>query len=122
MKLSDFTLREITRKVANKMLSCLTTGREFSLSTFEIKELFEKNTCEYTGVKFKTVADATFERVNPFLDYVPGNVVLVSLIANTKKGLLDNFIKAQEIPIEMRIKLLRKATYALEKQLKEGVK
>lgn len=110
----------ISQKIGAKLLSCLKDGKEFSVPLSELREMFDKGVCAYTGHKFLHHQHATFERVNPFLDYVPGNVVLVTQQANAQKGCLDNFIKQEHIPIEMRIKLLRKATYILEKQIKEG--
>lgn len=121
MTLNKSDLQIIASKVGAKMLSCFHSGKEFNLSSYEIKEMFEKGVCEYTGHRFNMVQSATFERINPFLGYVSGNVVLVTQAANAQKGCLDNFIKSQDIPIEMRIKLLRKASYVLEKQMKEGV-
>lgn len=110
---------QIAQKIGNKMLACLKDGKEFSVPLSELKTMFDEGVCHYTGHKFINLTAATFERVNPFLDYVAGNVVLVTTEANAQKGQLDCFIKNQHIPIEMRIKLLRKATYILEKQLKE---
>lgn len=120
LKKEDY--QQIAQKIGSKIHSCLKDGKEFSVPLSELKDMFNEGVCYYTGIKFLHYQHATFERINPFLDYVSGNVVLVTVDANAQKGCLDNFIKQGHIPVEMRIKLLRKATYILEKQLKEGVK
>lgn len=112
----------ISQKIGAKLLSCLKDGKEFSIPLSELRSMFDESVCAYTGHKFLHYTHATFERINPFLDYVSGNVVLVTQDANAQKGCLDNFIKQEHIPIEMRIKLLRKASYILEKKMKETVK
>lgn len=85
------------------------------MSLAELVELIGDGKCAYTGREFKSLQDITFERVNPKLGYVKGNVLLVNHDSNLQKGWLDNFMHKPFIPDAMKIKLLRKAIYQLEK-------
>lgn len=115
MKLTN---QQIASKVQGKMLSCLATNTEFSLPLSEIKELFQSEQCAYTGKRFADYNELSWERVNPKMGYVPGNVVLTTVEANSHKAQLDAFVKRDIIPDAMKIKLLRKAIYQLEEGLK----
>lgn len=81
----------------------------------DIIELLGNGLCAYTGSEFESLSDMTFERVNPKVGYVPGNVLIVNQKANMHKSQLDAFMHGVSIPSEMKIKLLRKALYQLEK-------
>lgn len=117
----NFSSSQIVSKVARKMQHYLDTGREFNIPLAEIKALFDEGRCAYTGVKFQSDQQCTFERINPKLGYVSGNVVLVTKEANAVKSSLDAFVKNTGIVSdEMKLKLLRKAVYAIEKELKHG--
>ena len=60
----------------------------------------------------------SMERVNPQIGYTPENTIAVTKAANAEKSRLDAFIKGEEIPLEMKIKLMHKAIYQMQKQLK----
>lgn len=116
----------------NKLNSCSNKGIEFKLTADEVFEILRAETCNYSGVKFSpfgridrnanggrmSATEVTLERVNPCIGYVPGNVVAVTNAANGQKSSLDQFVKEQNITDEMKVKLLRKAVYQLEKKLK----
>ena len=85
------------------------------MSMAELVELIGDGKCAYTGQEFEAIQDITFERVNPKLGYVSGNVLLVNRNSNQQKACLDAFIHREHIPDAMKIKLLRKAIYQLEK-------
>lgn len=112
----------IANGYVSKYNSSKSRGIEFLLSLDTFSELVETEICAYTGKTMKHEGGGgdrlTLERVNPFLGYIEGNVVAVTSAANTEKSKLDDFLKSNDIPIEMKIKLLRKATYILEKKLK----
>lgn len=94
------------------------SDKDFGLKKMSLSELVEllgDGKCAYTGEEFKSIQDITFERVNPKVGYVPGNVLLVNHDSNQQKAWLDNFVHKQFIPDAMKIKLLRKALYQLEK-------
>lgn len=116
-----FTTAEIVNKLQGKIASCKSKGVKFTVPLEELLPMFAEQVCKYTGVKFKHITHITFERINPFLDYVEGNVVLVTEPANAHKSLLDNFVKTSVIPDEMKIKLMRKAIYVLEKRIRGKV-
>lgn len=115
MKLCDISHAGRLKLIGRKVQSCEMHDKEFSLSLEELNDLFNGDVCPYSGREFKDWKEVTFERVNPFLAYVPGNVLLVSNDANNHKSLLDNFVKTRVITREMKIKLMRKAIYLLEK-------
>lgn len=92
--------------------------KDFTLKKMTLTELVEligDGKCAYTGKEFETLQDITFERVNPKLGYVSGNVLLVNRNSNQQKAQLDSFMHRTYIPDAMKIKLLRKALYQLEK-------
>lgn len=107
--------------MARKIDSCEERGIPFDLTVAEIRELLTVTHCQYTGIEFDPNVKGhswTLERVNSCEGYNPNNVVVVTDKANSHKSSLDQFVKTNIIPDEMKIKLLRKATYQLEKKLK----
>ena len=113
--LTDIPLHIIYHKISNKKKAA---GYKCELHQFNISDIIEMigdGNCQYTGKPFKNLEDITFERVNPYLGYVKGNVLTVSRAANGSKSGLDAFSKGNLIPTPMKIKLLRKALYILEK-------
>ena len=113
------TIKEL---FARKRNICNCKKVEFSINSFrEVTDVIGDGFCAYTGEAFKDWRHVTFERINPFVGYVPGNVVLVTMAANSHKSTLDAFVKGTVIPDEMKVKLLRKALYAMEKRLKANV-
>ena len=101
---------KIQSKKGNAKVKCTLTY--FSLA--DIIEMIGDGNCQYSGKGFKDLDDITFERINPKLGYVQGNVVMVNKDANTHKSTLDSFIHRDYIPDAMKIKLLRKALYQRE--------
>ncbi len=117
MNLLEVPFHLIQQKIMAKQVC--TKDKECALSSFTMSEIISMlgdGLCKYTGKEFLSLKDATFERVNPNVGYVPGNVVMVCQQANSRKSQLDAFVKAQGIGTEMKIKLLRKALYQLEKE------
>lgn len=107
--------------MTRKIDACEDRGISFDLTVSEIRELMAVTHCQYTGVEFDPNVKGqswTLERVNACDGYHPDNVVVVTDKANSHKSSLDQFVKMDIIPDEMKIKLLRKATYQLEKKLK----
>lgn len=110
IKPSEMTEQEIICKVGAKVYSCKKGKREieYELTFAQSIKLF-KNTevCYYTGQPFTDWNDITFERINPLLGYVKGNVVLVKSAANSFKGAtLDGFLFNNPIQIERSGELL----------------
>lgn len=103
--------------LSKKLHRCLHAGVEFSVPLLEVLEMAKSGKDSYTGQPIDTL-NSTFERINPKLGYISGNVCLISKEANTHKSLLDAFVKKDVIPNEMKIKLMRKAIYALEKEMR----
>lgn len=103
-----------------KMSNAQERNIPFRLTLLEMKELTEATHCAYTGEKFPLHGDdiRTLERINPKVGYEAGNCVMVTEQANKHKAKLDAFMHIDVIPAEMKLKLLRKAAYQLEKELK----
>lgn len=108
------------RYYAFKMNNAQERNIPFRLTLLEMKELTEATHCAYTGQKFPTTGEdiRTLERINPKEGYIPGNCVMVTEAANKHKAKLDAFMHLEVIPAEMKLKLLRKAVYQMEKELK----
>ncbi len=107
--LKDVPIHQITQKIVNKKAN---SGKSCQLHQFtfhQIMEMVGDGVCQYTGREFTSLENATFERVNPRVGYVAGNVVMVCKEANDSKAKLDAFIKEDVIPDAMKMKLLRKA-------------
>lgn len=119
--LVDVTINTIYRKLQTKTSN--RKGKDCELLQFSILDLLNAigdGNCQYTGKGFDSLDDISFERVNPKLGYVKGNVVMVNGIVNQTKGCLDSFVHNDVIPVPMKIKLMRKAIYQLEKELKQS--
>lgn len=119
--LTDVPLHQLIQKVSSKHNNAIINGKASELSNltgFKMLHLVGDGLCAYTGREFSTLSNATFERINPELGYVEGNVCIVTQEANAQKGQLDSFVKGPVIPDTMKIKLLRKALYQLEKKSK----
>lgn len=115
-----FSFEYIARRIAKKIQDCFYSNTEFNISALELKEMFSNNKCAYSGrtMSIDPAKDTlvTFERINPDLGYISGNTCLVCKRANQQKAMLDAFYKDDFIPLEMKIKLMRKALYQLEKK------
>lgn len=112
--LQDVPLCDLFHKIKNKA-----ANSGFSLHRWKMQDVIEmlgNGCCAYTGKEFTAIENATFERINPELGYVPGNVVMVTQLANSNKAGLDAFVKSTCIPNATKIKLMRKALYQLEKK------
>jgi len=113
----------ITSLYVAKSNSALARGIPFLLSFDDYKNIKSVTHCAYSGVMFDKKSDAhsmTIERIDPKKPYIASNCVAVTAAANNLKSNLDMFMHGRCIPNEMKIKLLRKAVYALEKELKNG--
>lgn len=98
-------------------------GLFFGLTFADYRDLMTRTHCAYTGRPFQPASEnssysLTLERVNPCEGYTPENTIAVTNIANQHKAKLDMFMKDEAIPEEMKLKLLRKAAYQLEKSIK----
>ena len=116
--LRDIPLCDLYHKIKQKASNC-----GFHMHRWKVQDVFDligNGCCAYTGKEFTAIDNATFERVNPELGYVPGNVLMVTQMANSCKSNLDAFVKNDAIPDAMKIKLMRKALYQLEKRGKHG--
>ena len=115
-----FSFEYTARRIAKKIQDCFYSNTEFNISALELKEMFSNNKCAYSGrtMSIDPTKDTlvTFERINPDLGYISGNTLLVCKRANQQKSMLDAFYKDDFIPLEMKIKLMRKALYQLEKK------
>lgn len=118
--LIDVPLHVLYQKINNKQGDGRKECRLKQFSVYDLLEMIGDGNCAYTKQPFKNLEDVTFERVNPNRGYVRGNVVMVSKDANSRKSSLDAFVKTNVIPTDTKIKLMRKALYQLEKELKQS--
>ena len=122
IKPSELSEIDIIQKVAAKIRDARHSQRKpFTLTFAQCKKLF-RNTevCFYTGLPFEDFSDITFERVDPTLGYVNGNVVLVKAAINDFKGKnLDPFFFNNQMDGEEVGKLLIRLGKAVTKRAKE---
>jgi hypothetical protein len=114
--LLDMPIHTFHQKMTSKKSSA---GNRCNLAAFSILDLLEMigdGNCQYSRKPFLDFNDATFERINPNKGYVKGNVLMVCQMANSHKANLDAFVKHKIIANDVKIKLLRKAIYQLEKE------
>lgn len=116
--LKDVPIHAIYNKISTKKGSAKVKCTLTYYSLSDILDMVGDGNCQYTGAEFKDLDDITFERINPKEGYVQGNVVMVSKSANNHKSRLDQFMHETTIPDAMKVKLLRKAIYQLEKGMK----
>lgn len=115
--LTDLTITQLYRKLQSKASKCVNgSAKILEFKVHEIIDMVGDGNCRYSGLPFDGIEDATFERINPNLDYVPGNVIMVKRQANCVKSGLDAFAKNKIIPLDVKIKLMRKALYQMEKE------
>lgn len=109
--------------LSSKFKNAYRAGTPFDLSFQRVKEIFEKGTCEFTGIPFIFDHDQyklTLERIDPRDGYYDHNVVGVTAEINTFKGeTLDMFMHTDLLTTEQKIKVLGKLQYRLNKTLKE---
>lgn len=101
-----------------KAKSCEERGLEWRITFEQFVKLMQVEKCAYTGTVFPKDHGRSIERINPKVGYTMENVVIVTAQANSHKAQLDQFIHGTAIPHEMKIKLMRKALYQLEKNSK----
>ncbi|AAQ81484.1 hypothetical protein 44RRORF166c [Aeromonas phage 44RR2.8t] len=98
-----------------KVTGCQERGLEWRITFPQFVELMHTESCAYTGTIFPKDSGRSIERVNPKEGYTMENVVIVTSRANSQKAQLDQFVHDNHIPTEMKIKLMRKAIYQMEK-------
>lgn len=101
-----------------KVKSCEERGLEWRITFQQFVELMKVEKCAYTGTVFPKDHGRSIERINPKVGYTMENVVIVTARANSQKAHLDQFVHEEHIPADMKVKLLRKAIYQLEKNTK----
>lgn len=117
----EFDLR-IARSYNSKNDDARSRNLQFALTLSDWTSLMSQPTCLYSGKVFSSRGDSpnsrTMERINPMLGYTPENTIAVTKAANSEKSSLDAFMKGSVILPEVKLKLLRKSAYQIEKQLK----
>lgn len=114
MKASSTSQLSRAQKFINK---CLNSTDRWFLTLTQFDSLFTNTDfCAYSDKPFNGESDITIERINPNMGYEEGNVCLVTFAANQHKSHLDAFVKKDVITPALKIKLLRKALYQLEKE------
>lgn len=120
--LVDVPITDLYRKLQSK--SGRTKDKDCELTDFSIVDILNAigdGNCQYSGKGFDSLDDISFERINPKIGYVKGNVLMVKGSVNQVKGSLDAFAKTDVMSVSMKIKLMRKALYQLEKELKTSL-
>lgn len=119
MNLLDIPLHELLQKLRSKHNHAGTKSELSNITMAALSDIVGDGLCHYSGKEFENLKEATFERINPEKGYVLGNVVFVKDSLNNLKGLtLDKFVKTQLLSDAVKIKLLRKALYQIEKKSK----
>lgn len=110
----------IAKSYSSKYENARKGDKSFSLTLGDWRALMTQTTCSYSGKRFVNGGHdyRTMERVNPMLGYTPENTIAVTHAANSEKSQLDAFMHGSEILDEVKVKLLRKAVYQIEKKLK----
>lgn len=97
-------------------------NHSFDLTLEDWKVLMTTERCQYSGKIFSNKPGSpyarTMERINPRLGYTQENTIAVINAANAEKSQLDAFVKGDVILDEVKVKLLRKALYQVEKRVK----
>lgn len=95
MKIND---EHLAKKYLMLKARCRAKRIPFNLTLSDIRTIYRRNTCAYTGVNLIINAsadntrlgnEATFDRIEPSKGYVKGNVVLCAHDVNLRKGNLS---------------------------------
>ena len=117
----EFDLR-VARSYNSKNDDARNRNLQFSLTLSDWTKLMSEPVCPYSGKRFSHKSGGsdsrTMERINASLGYTVENTIAVTSAANSEKSNLDAFMKGSVILPEVKLKLLRKAAYQIEKQLK----
>lgn len=117
----EFDLR-VARSYNNKSDDARSRNLQFALTLNDWTKLMTVPVCQYSGKTFSPRSGSpnsrTMERINASLGYTAENTIAVTHAANSEKSSLDAFMKGSVILPEVKLKLLRKAAYQIEKQLK----
>lgn len=120
----DIPEQELIVKTSNKITSAMTSNQPFYLSFKQVQKLFNsQSACAYSGELFSTTGDITFERINPQVGYVKGNVVLVRKHINTLKGeTIDRFIHQSGMSTDALADLFALLARSLKKEFTDSQK
>ncbi|BCM29283.1 hypothetical protein NCT2020_0260 [Enterobacter phage vB_EkoM5VN] len=117
----EFDLR-VARSYNSKNDDARNRNLQFALTLSDWAKLMSEPVCSYSGRPFSNKGGCsdsrTMERINASLGYTVDNTIAVTSAANSEKSNLDAFMKGSVILPEVKLKLLRKAAYQIEKQLK----
>ena len=117
----EFDLR-VARSYNSKNDDARNRNLQFALTLSDWAKLMSEPVCSYSGRPFSNKGGCsdsrTMERINASLGYTVDNTMAVTSAANSEKSNLDAFMKGSVILPEVKLKLLRKAAYQIEKQLK----
>lgn len=117
----EFDLR-VARSYNSKNDDARSRNLQFALTLSDWTKLMSEPVCPYSGRPFVNKGGCsdsrTMERINASLGYTVDNTIAVTSAANGEKANLDAFMKGSVILPEVKLKLLRKAAYQIEKQLK----
>lgn len=116
----DMGEQELLVKTSNKITSAMASDHPFFMSFKEVQKLFNsQSACAYSGELFSTTGDITFERVNPLLPYVKGNVLLVRKHLNSLKGnTIDKFIHESGMSLDAQADLFAMISRSLRAEFK----
>lgn len=65
-------------------------GKDFNLTVADVKRLYKRKTCYYSGRAFGVDCERSMERIDNDKGYIKGNVVLVDKKLNALKANLSN--------------------------------
>ncbi|MGL5580435.1 MAG: hypothetical protein ACRDCE_05665, partial [Cetobacterium sp.] len=61
----------------------------------------------------------TVDRIDPRKGYIPGNVVAMSFLANSAKGMVDSLITHRDLSTQQKLGLLNDAVLLLQRTMQE---
>lgn len=114
---SSLSDKELIIKTAAKIKNAEDRKLSFTLDFKDVRKLFGKGNCHYSGEPFLSISDVTFERLDPREGYDKGNVVLVRSTYNKARIPLDNFLKDTVMSDETRLKMLEEAAKVVKKRI-----
>lgn len=117
------------RTYINKRDHAAEKGQDFTISLGEWLDLRKVYKCPVTGLELEFDAKPgdsripdnkwTVDRIDPRKGYIPGNVIAMSFLANSAKGMVDSLITHRDLTTVQKLALLNDALLLLQQTLQE---
>ncbi len=117
------------RTYINKRDHAAEKGQDFTISLGEWLDLRKTFKCPITGLELEFDAKPgdsripdnkwTVDRIDPRKGYIPGNVIAMSFLANSAKGMVDSLITHRDLSTAQKLGLLNDAVALLQQTMLE---